>query len=187
MRPAPGSATEDDATWTMDQLIDRLRVALPRLVTGSQPRYKVTDVPDARTVRYYISLGLVDPPGARRGTFALYSRKHLLQILAIKKLQAEYLPIRKIETMVAGRGFAELEALVGGPVDVLAHAPGEPSAVPSPRDVAESSRAAAPAARWSRFEVSSGIELHVREGIAPDRAELDRIRIEIARILKQLP
>lgn len=158
-----------EAMWTMDELLDRLRVALPRLVTGAQPRYKVTDVPDARTVRYYISLGLVDAPGGRRGTFALYAAKHLLQILAIKKLQAEYLPIKKIETLMAGRDVAQLEALLGGPVDVLAEAP-------PPR--------AEPAARWSRFEVHPGVELHVRDGAPFDR---DAALLEITRILRNLP
>lgn len=156
---------DDEATWTMDELLDRLRVALPR--------YRVTDVPDARTVRYYISLGLVDAPGARRGTFALYSPKHLLQVLTIKKLQAEYLPIKKIETLMAGRGAAQLEALLGGPVDVLALAP---TRSPAPR--------AEPAARWSRFEVHPGVELHLRDGAPLDRAQLDAIGLELARILR---
>lgn len=156
----------DEATWTMDELLDRLRTALPGLVTGAQPRYKVTDVPDARTVRYYISLGLVDAPAGKRGTFALYSAKHLLQILAVKKLQAEYLPIKKIETLLAGRDLAELEALLGGPVDVRA--------APAPRPAPE------PVARWSRFELAPGVELHVREGVALDREA-------IARILRDLP
>jgi DNA-binding transcriptional MerR regulator len=194
------------ATWTMDELLDRLRAALPRLVTGGQPRYKVTDVPDARTVRYYVSLGLVDPPGARRGTFALYGPKHLLQVLAVKKLQAEYLPIRKIETMLAGLDARELERLIGEPLDLLAMQAG-PEGPPAasgrlPVAVAQGGRGGAsgaaavrpalaspgarvPAPRWSRFTVHPGVELHVRDGVEPDRAGLEAIQCEIARILER--
>jgi DNA-binding transcriptional MerR regulator len=159
--------------WTMDDLIDRVRDALPRLVAGGQPRYKVTDVPDARTVRYYISLGLVDQPHGRRGTFALYGKRHLLQVLAVKKLQAEYLPIRKIEALLAGRDDAALEALLGGAValaEILRAAPAAP---------------AASGAAWVRHEVRPGVEIHVREGTALPRAELDALQEEVARLLRR--
>src|SRR5258708_16221650 len=108
---APSSWTLSD--WTMDELLERVREALPRLVKIDQPRYKVTDVPDARTVRYYIAQGLVGHPTGRKGTYALYGRKHLLQILAVKLLQAEYLPIRKIQALLAGLDEPGLEKLLG--------------------------------------------------------------------------
>src|SRR4030095_506763 len=50
-----------------------------------------------RAVRWYTTLGLVDRPSAMRGRTALYGRRHLLQLVAIKRLQA------------AGRTLAEVQ------------------------------------------------------------------------------
>ena len=46
-------------------------------------------VPDARTIRYYATLGLIDRPEAFRGRTALYGARHLSQLVAIKRLQAK--------------------------------------------------------------------------------------------------
>jgi hypothetical protein len=44
--------------------------------------------PTERTIRFYVARGLVSPPDGR-GTAAVYSYRHLLQILAIKLRQME--------------------------------------------------------------------------------------------------
>jgi DNA-binding transcriptional MerR regulator len=44
--------------------------------------------PSERTVRFYVTRGLVDPPEGR-GTAAVYRYRHLLQVLAIKLRQME--------------------------------------------------------------------------------------------------
>lgn len=44
--------------------------------------------PSERTIRFYIARGLVSPPEGR-GTAAVYSYRHLLQVLAIKLRQME--------------------------------------------------------------------------------------------------
>jgi DNA-binding transcriptional MerR regulator len=59
----------------------------------------VRAVPDDRTIRYYGTIGLLDRPLAMRGRTALYGRKHLAQVVAIKRLQT------------AGRSLAEIQAL----------------------------------------------------------------------------
>jgi DNA-binding transcriptional MerR regulator len=55
--------------------------------------------PDERTVRYYVTLGLLDRPSAMRGRTALYSTRHVAQVVAIKRLQ----------TM--GRSLSEIQGL----------------------------------------------------------------------------
>ncbi|MBI4861786.1 MAG: MerR family transcriptional regulator [Candidatus Riflebacteria bacterium] len=157
--------------WTMDELIEHVREGVLRLVVSGQSRYKVTDVPDARTVRYYISMGLVDQPTGKRGTFALYSGMHLLQILAIKKLQAQYLTIRKIQELIHGRSPDELQELLGESVRLE-----ELVVRPSPV------KAGAP---WLRHELGPGIELHVKQGFTVDPSELQEILDTVAGILKK--
>ena len=84
-------------SWTLAELVDecaaRIR-ALPVPANG-----QVRAIPDERTVRYYATLGLLDRPIAMRGRTALYSARHLAQIVAIKRLQS------------TGRSLAEIQAL----------------------------------------------------------------------------
>jgi DNA-binding transcriptional MerR regulator len=78
-----------------------------------QERGTVSEVPDERTVRYYLTEGLLSPAEDRQGTASVFGYRHLLQLLVIKKLQAEHLPIRKIRDLVSDRKERELERLLG--------------------------------------------------------------------------
>ena len=64
----------------------------------------------ARTLHYYRSSGLLDAPesGAGRG----YGRRHLLQLKAIRVLQAQGLPLSRIQQLLFGRSDAELKQIV---------------------------------------------------------------------------
>ena len=76
------------------------------------PGGRVSQVLSARTIRYYTSLGLVDRPLAYDGGVAKYGPRHLLQLLAIKILQAEYLPLPEIQKQLFGRTEQELREVV---------------------------------------------------------------------------
>ncbi len=67
-------------------------------------------LPDARSIRYYISLGLVDRPVGYRGNAALYGRRHVLQLLTIKTLQSQGLGLPDIQRRLLGRDDAWLAA-----------------------------------------------------------------------------
>ena len=72
----------------------------------------MSQVPSARTIRYYTGLGLVDRPVGYEGGVAMYSQRHLLQLLAIKVLQAEYLPLPEIQKQLFGRSEEELREII---------------------------------------------------------------------------
>src|SRR5689334_24460014 len=78
-----------------------------------QQRGTVTSVPDERTIRYYLAEGLIQTPEEKQGTASVFSYLNLLQLLTVKKLQAEHLPIRKIRELVAGKSEHELETMLG--------------------------------------------------------------------------
>jgi DNA-binding transcriptional MerR regulator len=78
-----------------------------------QERGTVSELPDERTVRYYLAEGLISPAEEKQGTASVFGYLHLLQLLVVKKLQAEHLPIRKIRELVGGRSERELERLLG--------------------------------------------------------------------------
>jgi MerR HTH family regulatory protein len=57
--------------------------------------------PSERTIRFYVARGLVNPPDGR-GTAAVYSYRHLLQVLAIKLRQMEGATLESMAKEFAG-------------------------------------------------------------------------------------
>ena len=83
--------------WTLPELVAEVAT---RITALPAPRNgQVRAIPDERTVRYYVTLGLLDRPAAMRGRTALYGPRHAAQVIAIKRLQ----------TM--GRSLSEIQAL----------------------------------------------------------------------------
>jgi MerR HTH family regulatory protein len=102
------SMTDTPTMWTLDELAERVDAALSVGYDG-QSSGRVREVPDQRAIRYYTTLGLVDRPIARRGSTVLYGRRHLLQLVAIKKLQARGLPLARIQLELAGATDEQLQ------------------------------------------------------------------------------
>lgn len=74
---------------------------------------RVRQLPDARTIRWYQTLGMVDRPAAFRGRTALFTRRHVLQLAAIKRLQAAGHPLADIQRGLAGATDADLARAAG--------------------------------------------------------------------------
>jgi DNA-binding transcriptional MerR regulator len=86
-----------ESPWTLAELVAEVAAriaALPAPKNG-----QVRAIPDERTIRYYATIGLLDRPAAMRGRTALYGRKHVAQVVAIKRLQT------------LGRSLAEIQEL----------------------------------------------------------------------------
>jgi len=96
-----------EAIWTLDELTERVGAALSVGYDG-QPSGRVRDLPDQRAIRWYTTIGLVDRPAATRGRTAMYGPRHLLQLVAIKRLQARGLPLVAIQAELAGATDAQL-------------------------------------------------------------------------------
>lgn len=62
-----------------------------------------------RNIRYYRTLGLLDPPlaGGGRG----FGEKHLAQLIALRLLQAQGLPLSRIRELLFGRSLDELKRI----------------------------------------------------------------------------
>src|SRR5947209_5032014 len=123
---------ESERLWTIDELGAVVTLALSVDYSG-QANGRVRDVPDRRTIRYYTTLGLIDRPARMRGRTALYGRRHLLQLVAIKRLQARGATLAQLQQQLLGltdAGLARLARLPDG-LDLQ----GQPeSAAPSRRD-----------------------------------------------------
>lgn len=93
--------------------LDGLCAAAAAMLGGSGPDDgRVRALPDARTVRYYQTIGLVDRPD-RDGREAVYGWRHLLQVVAVKRLQAQGEPLSRIQAALAGVSTGSLEAALG--------------------------------------------------------------------------
>jgi DNA-binding transcriptional MerR regulator len=103
--------------WTIDELQDRAARALAAI--GEAPSNgRVRAVPDQRTIRYYTTLGLLDRPAAMQGRTAFYGRRHLLQLVAIKRLQARGLSLVELQQRLVGLPDAALEDIARLPAEL---------------------------------------------------------------------
>jgi MerR HTH family regulatory protein len=154
----------EEPRWTLDELAERVDAALAVDYAG-QPSGRVRDVPDRRAIRWYTTIGLVDRPLAHRGRTALYGPRHLLQLVAVKRLQASGLPLVAIQGELAGATDDQLARLARlpatgppapGPV-VPAAAPAAPAGgADAALPLAAAPRAPRPMAFWHERPAAAG-------------------------------
>ncbi|MET9225856.1 MerR family transcriptional regulator [Lentzea sp. NPDC003310] len=154
--------------WTLDELLDRVSAALTAEYSGA-PNGRVRDVPDRRAVRWYATTGLVDRPSAMRGRTALYEKRHLLQLVAVKRLQSQGRTLAEIQTELAGATETALATIARVPEHLLASgeapppeavrprfwaAPAAPAAAPVPVDAPAPPAVAPPAPPAEAFALN---------------------------------
>ena len=106
--------TPFEELWTIEELAVQVADALAGAQFGGVPSGRVRDVPDLRTIRYYTTLGLLDRPAAMRGRTAFYGRRHLMQLVAIKRLQAQGLALAEVQQRLVGQTDSVLECVALG-------------------------------------------------------------------------
>ncbi len=164
--PSPEELTLRQLVQRAGELIDAMGL-VP--VDGRAARH-----PDARAVRYYVGLGLVDRPLGYRGNAALYGRRHLLQLLAIKALQARGLGLPQVQGRLLGRPDGELQALLPPLRRPVERPPGPPPPAP-------------PGAGWQlRFDLAPGVRLQVDASALPD-LDPDRLAEALRQALENMP
>ena len=184
-------------TWTLPELVDEVAARIARL---PEPRNgQVRAVPDERTIRYYGTIGLLARPVATRGRTALYGRRHLAQVVAIKRLQAAGRSLAEISAMWPTLDDGTLERMSG--VELPPQAPGPaatrtdfwkkaPVASPSPSPVASPAASPSPSPPVElRVELAPGIHLTIAmpaDGIAVSTADLRAIRAAAASLVTEL-
>ncbi len=100
-----GALDRDDLT--LEELVAETEKLLAKLAP-QQTRYKVSERPDARTIRYYVSQKLLPRPLGYAGGRARYGSSHLLRLLLIKKLQAKHQTLRQIRALLGELGDDEV-------------------------------------------------------------------------------
>ncbi|MFF5204731.1 MerR family transcriptional regulator [Streptosporangium sp. NPDC000396] len=110
--------------WTIGELAEQASAVL---APTAQLNGRVRDVPNERLIRWYSTIGLLDPPSARRGRVAMYGRRHLLQLIAVKRRQAEGRTIAEIQAELAGATDQTLESIARVPEIPAERAPEIPA------------------------------------------------------------
>lgn len=104
------------SSWTINDLQGCIREALSYDYKEG-PDKRVSGIPTARTIRYYTTQGLIDPPELISGNSALYGKRHLLQLVAIKRLQAEGNRLAQIQEHIAGADNRKLKKIAKLPTE----------------------------------------------------------------------
>lgn len=148
------------------ELADRLLAA-----ADSAPDRPTTE----RTVRFYVSRGVVRPPKGR-GASARWEYPHLIDLLAARLAQHDGVALDEVARRRAAESDAGLERLVAERLRVIADpspAPTEVPAAPSNSD-------------WRRFPIGAGAELHLGTGhpLMQDQRRLKAVLGEVARIME---
>src|SRR5262245_57451256 len=120
---------------TIAELANRVAAALAGNFDGVG-NGRVRDVPDLRAIRYYTTIGLLDRPAEMRGRTAYYGRRHLCQLVAIKRLQARGLSLAQVQERLVNLNDRQLDRLaeVGSDLNVAGSArsgASAPSALPA--------------------------------------------------------
>lgn len=157
-------------SWTLDELSDEVARRLAELgLLEAQADGRVSAVPDARTVRYYTTLGILDRPSIA-GRQARYGTRHVLQLLAIKALQGASLPLGEIQARLYGRSDAELEATLAAAGAATRAERGADGFRPI---------------RWREVTIEPGLKILAEEGWTPGRSR-DALEARVRAALEQL-
>jgi DNA-binding transcriptional MerR regulator len=154
-----------EPAWTLDQLMREVERVLINQGPAQLNRL-VREIPSERTVRFYTTEGLIDEPAGMRGHLALYGRRHLLQLVAIKRLQAEGASLAQIREQQPRRlSTRALERLARGraPVARSVGRPEEAVFIQEPGREYEPGQAKATTSASRTGEVLQGVE--VRDGV----------------------
>lgn len=183
--------------------------AILEKINTYQEKGTVTELPDERTIRYYISENLIPPSKEKQGTASVFGYEHLLALLAIKKLQAQNLPIKKIREVLLGKTIGELERLLG--IDALKNSSKNAAqeyletllfkqgdetnqteqplfSRVSPRSFSDKDARPRTAQSWKRFEIAQGLEVHIEKNFklpsdSKERRTLIKVIEEIIQFL----
>lgn len=165
---------------SIDQAVDRAN-ALLAAATRPQTDGRVRPMLDARTVRYYQSLGIVPPPRRAGGRRAVYRSTHLVRAVMTKLLQAGGTRLGDVAAYMSGRSDQDLWQQVGDLLQSGADGTIAPKAksMPSPPAMAEPP---IDPAQPHAITILPGVHLLIESTASHDPDELlDAMRAYLAR------
>ncbi len=100
--------------WTLDAFVAAVNAALPEVLPSS-PVVRIERTVTPRLVRYLATQGVVSEPH-RAGREARYDRRHLIELLAVRRLMALGHTVAAVGTTVRAASDPNVEAMLAGDV-----------------------------------------------------------------------
>lgn len=156
----------------LHELVEQAAILI-QLFVPKQEKYKVTDYPDPRTVRFYLTRGLMDKPSRYDGQKAIFSSKHLLQLIVIKYYQSQHLSIKQISEIINGLSYDDLINII------LNHHEKDDNATYLNRlsqntkrldlelDKDKTAKNSSEETLWNHYVIESGFEIHIKRDFLP--------------------
>ena len=142
----------------IDQLLAASIQMLGQLGVEQDPQSRVSAWPDLRSFRMYRTQKLIDDPNTKVGVSGVYGRKHVLQLVALKAMQSQRLPLREIRTRLAGMDESALEKWLSGSTATL----------PRTKTKTASTTQALIPERWIQVQLAQGAFAMVCEALLKD-------------------
>ena len=180
-----------EGSWNTDEFVELVNRLLPQVLPEEGSSQKVREDINLRLVRHYTGLGMLDEP-AKEGKEARYAYRHLLQLLLVRRMQAQGYGSSAIDDFPRKHTDAQLLRLVSGQLELTVRSnpalefleglrqrssPGAPVSPVAP--------AARPVSHWSRHALLPGLELHLsNEFKCPSGPPLEHLLENIKEVLK---
>lgn len=107
--------------FDLDRFVEVTNHLLPQFLPNQAAGSRGQEPVNSRLVRYYTTQGLLDKP-LKRGREARYCYRHLLQLLAVRRLLAEGYSASSISSLIGGQANTVLEDLLQGGVQLTIEA-----------------------------------------------------------------
>ncbi len=170
-----------DVHLSLDELVSAANTLLPDILPSDISDQRIKEELSPRLVRHYSSQGSLEEP-LKEGREARYTYRHLLQLLALRRLQAEGHRTGSVSSLLTDMSETELEDLLSGDRQVTltqeaSHPPANPAldflhdlrSGKAPRGggspAPHSLRTPTPkrSHTWCHHELAPGLVLEVRE------------------------
>ncbi|PSF37467.1 MerR family transcriptional regulator [Aphanothece hegewaldii CCALA 016] len=102
---------DQSQTYLLEEFTDLVNQLLPQYLPESKEPNEI----NPRLIRHYTTQGMLDEP-KRSGKYAIYTYRHLLQILVIRRLLSEGINASTINRLATEKSNTELENLLTGGV-----------------------------------------------------------------------
>ncbi len=187
------------APWTIQELVKRVEQALQADYAGQLNR-RVRDLPSLRTIRLYTTLGLLDRPYLQ-GRTGYYGPRHLMQLVAIKRLQAEGLSLAEIQERLLGLTDSALAEIARVPLALLSTEVSETETpngtsrrqtafwklTPAVREATTTTeRPPAPVRHWQSIELTEGVHLLIESEQPLSREAVEALQESARPLLRTL-
>ncbi|PYE53487.1 MerR family transcriptional regulator [Deinococcus yavapaiensis] len=184
------SALTVPSDWigTLDAFVELANATLPHVLPLDKTG-RAKDEVNPRLVRHYTTQGLLDEP-LKVGREARYTRRHLLQLLALRRFMHEGHGATALHKVLSGKSDDALEALLLGTAtfEVQPSAAANPalayldslrgsSPPPAPMPRATPAPSSVPPERYTRLAVRPDLELHVGPAFQAPKTPAERARL----------